>query len=79
MSMGESPAQDLQNLSPRERQVFELLVGGLLDDHAIGERLGIRRGTVQTYKAEIYRKLRVHSLAALLMWAARHGRLQPPT
>jgi DNA-binding NarL/FixJ family response regulator len=54
------PAQrDLALLTPRERQVLDLLTEGLATT-AIAERLGVSKNTVRTHVASVLRKLRVH-------------------
>lgn len=56
---GPAPATD-QNLSPREKQILDLLVEGLIDKE-IGHELGISRETVRTHLGKIYQKLQVRS------------------
>lgn len=51
-------------LSPRERQVADLLLTGCATE-AIGLRLGISRHTVKDHRKQIFRKLRIGSLAEL--------------
>jgi two-component system, LuxR family, response regulator FixJ len=55
----------LKSLSPRERQVFELLVKGH-NNKEIMEALGISLPTTKQYKSEVMYKLRVRSLAELM-------------
>jgi two-component system response regulator NreC len=59
-------------LSAREREVFGLLVRGFSND-GIGGKLCISVKTVETHRAHILRKLRVHSIAEVIRFAARHG------
>lgn len=61
-------------LSQRERDVFELLVRGFLNECIAGE-LDISTRTVETHRSRIFRKLQVHSVAELVRFAARHGLL----
>jgi DNA-binding NarL/FixJ family response regulator len=56
---GPAPAKD-QNLSPRETQILDLLVEGLIDKE-IAHELGISRETVRTHLGKIYHKLQVRS------------------
>jgi DNA-binding NarL/FixJ family response regulator len=56
---GPAPAKE-QNLSPREQQILDLLVEGLIDKE-IGQELGISRETVRTHLGKIYHKLQVRS------------------
>ena len=53
-----------EQLSPREREVAELVAEGLTNGE-IGDRLGISGGTVGRHLANIYRRLDIHSRAAL--------------
>ncbi len=61
-------------LSPREREVFDLLVRGLSND-AVATRLCISVKTVETHRAHILKKLTLHSIADLVRFAARNGLL----
>jgi DNA-binding NarL/FixJ family response regulator len=61
-------------LSPREREVFDLLVRGYSNDD-IAAQLCISIKTVETHRARILKKLRVHSMVELLRFASRHGLL----
>jgi DNA-binding NarL/FixJ family response regulator len=62
----------LATLSPREREVFDLVVRGY-STNGIAGALFISVKTVETHRAHINRKLGVHSSADLLRLAARHG------
>jgi len=55
----------LKALSPRERQVFELLAKGYGNKELVDE-LGISLPTVKEYKSEVMYKLRLRSLAELI-------------
>jgi FixJ family two-component response regulator len=55
----------LKILSPRERQVFDLLSQGLKNNELM-EALGISLPTVKQYKSEVMYKLRLRSLAELI-------------
>lgn len=56
---GPAPTTE-QNLSPREKQILDLLVEGLIDKE-IAHELGISRETVRTHLGKIYHKLQVRS------------------
>jgi DNA-binding NarL/FixJ family response regulator len=56
---GPSPGAE-QNLSPRERQILDLLVQGLIDKE-IASNLDISRETVRTHLGKIYHKLQVRT------------------
>jgi DNA-binding NarL/FixJ family response regulator len=51
---------DLESLSPREREVLELVAEGCLFKE-IAEKLGLSFGTVHTYCRRVYEKLHVRS------------------
>lgn len=61
-----------ESLTPRERQVLELLVQGL-SNRRIGVALGISEHTVKFHVASIYGKLRASSRAELVRRALRRG------
>jgi DNA-binding NarL/FixJ family response regulator len=67
-----TPHTCVQELSRREREVFELAVAGRTN-RGIADRLSISIKTVETHRASIYRKLDAHSTADLVRIAARHG------
>ena len=56
-------------MSGREREVAALTADGLTNGE-IGERLGISAGTVGRHLANIYKRLGIHSRAALAALAA---------
>ena len=56
------PADEMQSLSPREREVLELLARGYLYKE-IAERLGLSLPTISTHIRHIYEKLQVRSRA----------------
>ena len=64
----------LERLTPREREIFELLTKGL-SNAAIGSRLSIAARTVDTHRQSILKKLGAHSIADLVRLAARWGAL----
>jgi two-component system response regulator NreC len=71
------PGQDgglsaLDELSPREREVFDLVMRGL-SNQAIGENLCISIKTVETHRSHINKKLDVHSTGQLIRLAALQG------
>jgi len=61
-----------QRLTPREREVFELLIRGLSNDE-IAIKLDIVRRTVETHRQRIMNKLSAHSVAQMQRIAALHG------
>ena len=58
----------LDTLTPRERQVFELVVGGETNK-SIAHGLAISEKTVEIHRARVMRKMRARSLAALVQMA----------
>jgi two-component system response regulator NreC len=62
------------SLSPREKEVFDLLVRGFSNDN-IGGQLCVSVKTVETHRAHILKKLRLHSMVELVRFAALHNLL----
>jgi len=54
------PASELENLSPREREILELLTQGY-PDKEIADRIGVKHGTVRWHLQHVYEKLHVRS------------------
>jgi DNA-binding NarL/FixJ family response regulator len=63
-------------LSPREREVLQLLAQGL-SSKQIAARIGIGTRTVETHRAQIMNKLGLRSVAELTRYALRQGLLLP--
>jgi two-component system response regulator NreC len=63
---------DLDILSKRERQVLEL-VGEGLNNHEIGEKLGLSPKTIARHRERIMKKLNMHSRTELVKFAIRTG------
>jgi len=61
-----SYVQNRYNLTPRERQIAELICQGLRNGN-IARNLRIKPGTVKTHTRNIYRKVRVKSKIAMLL------------
>jgi FixJ family two-component response regulator len=66
--------QRLETLTRRERQVFELVVAGLLNKQ-IASRLGAAEKTVKIHRGRVMEKMQASSLAELLRAAAKVGLL----
>ena len=60
------------SLSPREREVLQLLAEGRTSPE-IGKRLFVATTTVETHRRNIMRKLGIHSVADLTKYAIREG------
>lgn len=76
---GTSPATEralLARLSPRERQVLELVAGGH-STRAIAERLGLGVRTVETHRVHVLRKLKLKGAVDVVRFAARVGLVSP--
>jgi DNA-binding NarL/FixJ family response regulator len=64
-------------LSPRERQVLQLLADGL-PISGIARRLYISESTAKTHISKLYEKLGAGNRAQVLMAALRHGLIESP-
>jgi FixJ family two-component response regulator len=62
----------LATLTPRERQVFELIVRGKINKQ-IAHQLGTTERTVKAHRHQVMEKMQVHSLAELVLIAERLG------
>jgi DNA-binding NarL/FixJ family response regulator len=65
----------LDELSPREREVFDLVMRGL-SNQLVARHLCISIKTVETHRTHINRKLGVHSTGQLIRLAAIQGLVQ---
>jgi len=63
-------------LTPRERQVFNLIVRGKINKQ-IAYELGTTERTVKAHRHQVMEKMQVHSLAELVSNAERLGMLEP--
>ena len=68
------PDRPFERLTPREREIFDLLIRGHSNDE-ISEMLFIARRTVETHRLRIMNKLSARSIIELIRLAARHGTL----
>jgi two-component system, NarL family, response regulator NreC len=62
----------LDILSERERQVLELVAGGL-NNHDMGKKLGLSPKTIARHRERIMKKLNIHSRTELVKFAIRTG------
>jgi DNA-binding NarL/FixJ family response regulator len=69
---GLATESDREALSPREREVLQLLAEGLTSPQ-IARRLFIATTTVETHRRNVMRKLGIHSVADLTKYAVREG------
>ena len=63
-------------LTPRERQVLQLLTEGKANKE-IGALLGMSTKTAETHRAHIFAKLDVHSMSELVRYAIRNRIIEP--
>jgi two-component system response regulator NreC len=68
----EQEEEKLENLTPREQEVLELLTEGLSNEE-IADRLVISRHTVARHRENLMRKLDLHSRSELVKYAIRKG------
>ncbi|WBH15069.1 helix-turn-helix transcriptional regulator [Sphingomonas radiodurans] len=59
-------------LSPREREILELICDDL-DDGAIAERLALSRNTVRNHVARLYAKIGVNRRSGAVIWGRERG------
>jgi DNA-binding NarL/FixJ family response regulator len=71
-----SGASGLDALTPRQRQILQLVAEGL-GTRQIAERLFLSVKTVETHRAQIMRRLDIHDVPGLVRFAIRHGLLPP--
>jgi len=63
--------QDLESLSPRERQILVMVAKGATSA-SIGEELHLSPKTVDTYRSRLMAKLGLGDVSAIVRWAIRH-------
>jgi FixJ family two-component response regulator len=63
-------------LTPRERQVFDLVVRGRINKQ-IAHELGTTERTVKAHRHQVMEKMKVQSVAELVSIAERLGMLSP--
>jgi DNA-binding NarL/FixJ family response regulator len=66
------PADDLEHLTSREREVLQLVAEGHTNK-AIARRLGLSAKTVDVHRTNVMMKLDLHSAQALTRFAIRRG------
>jgi FixJ family two-component response regulator len=70
--------QRVDSLTPREREVLEFVVSGLLNKQ-VGHRLGVTEKTIKVHRAQAMHKMQAGSLAALVHMAEKVGIRPPPS
>ncbi len=71
LTSGHMPPEPVANLTPQELRVLRL-VGQGLSNEEIARRTSISASTVRSHLKRLYRKLRLHSRAEAVSYAARH-------
>ncbi len=66
------PRAQVATLTPRERQVFDLMIRGKINKQ-IAFALGPTERTIKMHRHRVMEKMNVHSLAELILIAARLG------
>lgn len=64
------------SLSAREREIVQLLAEGMSSKEA-AEVLGISVKTAETHRANIMRKLEMHSVSELVRYAVKNCMIEP--
>ncbi len=77
LAQGEREAvqRRLDSLTPREREVYDLVVKGLLNKQIAAE-LGASEQTIKVHRARVMEKMEVESVAELVQTAVKLGVLQ---
>jgi DNA-binding NarL/FixJ family response regulator len=71
-SMSTSIPKELQELTEREREVLELIAGGLTN-REIAEKMVISEKTVKTHVSNLLDKLGLEDRTRAAIWALKHG------
>ena len=67
---GDDPGGAGGRLSPREREIAQLLAAAKTNKE-VAQRLGVSVKTIDAHRANIMRKLNLHSVAELVRYAIR--------
>ncbi|HEV2206466.1 MAG TPA: response regulator transcription factor [Candidatus Acidoferrales bacterium] len=70
------PAAKMERLTPREREIVQLLAEGSTSKQ-IATTLAISIKTADTHRANIMRKLEIHSVSDLVRYAVRNQIIEP--
>lgn len=69
--------EDPDALTPREREVLELMVEGVTSNRKLAKKLGLSENTVKFHVRNILDKLRLHSRAQVVGYALRNKMVEP--
>lgn len=72
MSAAGSAAEDLAVLTPRQREILQLVAEGL-STREIAERLHVSIKTVETHRSQLMTRLGIHDVPGLVRFAIRTG------
>ena len=73
---GARPGGAAGRLSPREREIAQLLAEAKTNKE-VAQRLGVSVKTIDAHRANIMRKLNLHSVAELVRYAIREKLIEP--
>ncbi|HTS11968.1 MAG TPA: response regulator transcription factor [Candidatus Limnocylindrales bacterium] len=76
MTIPESSSEIRERLTPREHQIVQLISEGKNSKEAAAQ-LGISVKTAETHRANIMRKLQVHTVSELVRYALRNKIIEP--
>jgi DNA-binding NarL/FixJ family response regulator len=71
-------SHDPDALTDREKEVLELLVGGITSNRKLAKHLGLSENTVKFHVRNILDKLHLHNRAQVVGFALRHGIVASP-
>lgn len=77
LSTRREPDPDYEKLTPREKQILEMLAKGQ-SNREIAALLGLSVNTVSAHRANLMSALGIHRAAELVVWAVRKGLVQLP-
>jgi DNA-binding NarL/FixJ family response regulator len=72
LSGGTAAAGQLDALTPRQREILQLVAEGLTSKE-VAQRLGVSYRTVEAHRTQLMKRLNLHDLAGLVRFAVRVG------
>jgi DNA-binding NarL/FixJ family response regulator len=70
------PANPLERLTSRQREILQLVAEGLTTKE-IARKLSLSVKTVETHRTQLMRRLEIHDVAGLVRYAIRAGLISP--